>query len=349
MSDRTKNVPETSEAARAAKKVLMLWKTAAIPRCVLLMVSILFVTNSVVAQGLQPQRREIRVGSNVLPDPDRFRVTPQGAEKALELSESRPWTVSVVPAQENAERDWRADLKSLASSLDDLSASSVMPSQTLAAAALSLVFLSTLGAFSLAVRSRRLVASRRAQDSAEMPRGPRNYEAECRAKLRAVVEHWRQAEGAVMQLDRTQPLRRLLENELSSIGWRLSMYPSLEAHAPGAIAKAYSAEYWRALHREISRARRELIRVCNVATAGRENLGSKNALPEMPKTIEEAYFVLGVHAGVSDETLKRLVRVLRQCWHPDLAQSETDRTYREARIRQINVANDLIENHMAAA
>ena len=81
--------------------------------------------------------------------------------------------------------------------------------------------------------------------------------------------------------------------------------------------------------------------------SGVESLGGRSSLPQMPKTVHDAYFVLGVNSEVSGETLKRLVRALRQCWHPDLAQNTVDRDYREARIRQINVAFDLITKHVA--
>jgi len=40
---------------------------------------------------------------------------------------------------------------------------------------------------------------------------------------------------------------------------------------------------------------------------------------------------------------------LRQSWHPDHARSETDRLHREARVRQINVAWDLVSQQRSAA
>jgi hypothetical protein len=170
----------------------------------------------------------------------------------------------------------------------------------------------------------------------------RNFEKECRSKLAEVQDCWGVASAAVLQLDANHPLRALLEKELSSIGWRLSMYPRMEPAKAGALTNGHTKDYWRVLNSEITRALRELRRVRVTAEAGRESIGTQSSLPQMPKTIEDAYFVLGVNAEVTDDTLKRLVRALRQCWHPDLAQNEKEKDYREARIRQINVANDLI-------
>ncbi len=177
----------------------------------------------------------------------------------------------------------------------------------------------------------------------------RNVEQECRARLAEVADCWRRAEAAVLHLDTHHPLRTLLEKELSSIGWRLSMYPRLEPAKAGALTNGYTLDYWRQLNREVSRALRELRRVSATAEAGRASVGTQTSLPQMPQSLDEAYFVLGVNADVNDDTLKRLVRALRQCWHPDLAQNTTERDYREARIRQINVANDLISKQWQAS
>ena len=71
-------------------------------------------------------------------------------------------------------------------------------------------------------------------------------------------------------------------------------------------------------------------------------LAGRNNEPRIPKSRDEACFILGANREADADTLQRLVRALRQCWHPDLAQTDQDRTYREARIKQINAAHDLI-------
>ena len=210
--------------------------------------------------------------------------------------------------------------------------------------ALALSLAQSVATASYQIYSRLSIIAPKIKSARSVPPGARlrDYEADCRAKLSTVGSLWHDAESSVMQLSVDHPLRKLLESELSVIGWRLSMYPRLDHVQQGAIAKSYSAEYWRLLYRELSRANRELNRISAVASAGRESMGGRSSGPQMPRTIDEAYFVLGVNADVNDETLKRLVRALRQCWHPDLAQNESDRNYRETRIRQINVANDII-------
>ena len=173
-------------------------------------------------------------------------------------------------------------------------------------------------------------------------------EQECREILRSAVDLWQAAETAILLLEEDQPLRALMERELQIIGRGLGMYPELNSINKGALTVVYPRHYWRMLHRELSRACRELTRICSVAKAGGESLGSRSALPQVPKTVIDAYFVLGVNSEVNEDTLKRLVRSLRQCWHPDIAQTTIDRDYREARIRQINVAFELIAKGAAA-
>jgi len=169
-----------------------------------------------------------------------------------------------------------------------------------------------------------------------------DFEQECRQQLTSAVNLWRTAESSIFELDGRHPLRALLLKDLEQIGQRLSMRPALSAVHEGAVAVSLTPHYWRVLHRDISRAVRELSRICSVANAANVSIGGQNSAPRVPKDLREAYFVLGVNPDVSEDTLKRLVRALRQCWHPDVAQNDEDRSYREARIRQINVANDLI-------
>ncbi|MGE0699064.1 MAG: DnaJ domain-containing protein [Hyphomicrobiaceae bacterium] len=58
--------------------------------------------------------------------------------------------------------------------------------------------------------------------------------------------------------------------------------------------------------------------------------------------MEEAYDFLGVNPRASEPVVKKAVDALRQNWHPDLAADESDRRLREARIKRINAAWDLI-------
>ena len=69
----------------------------------------------------------------------------------------------------------------------------------------------------------------------------------------------------------------------------------------------------------------------------------------VPKSYEEALKLLGTGPDASLPAIKKIVDGLRQNWHPDHATSESDRLYRERRLRQINVAWDLVSKRRTAA
>jgi hypothetical protein len=62
----------------------------------------------------------------------------------------------------------------------------------------------------------------------------------------------------------------------------------------------------------------------------------------LPKSRAEALRMLGAAPDAGKDTLKRLVKRLRQTWHPDRAKHEDDRRLRETRLKQINVAWDIL-------
>src|SRR5262245_8397542 len=65
---------------------------------------------------------------------------------------------------------------------------------------------------------------------------------------------------------------------------------------------------------------------------------------EVPRTRSEALRVLGmgVTADANVAAIKKIVDGLRQTWHPDLARDPTEREVREKRMKQINVAWDIL-------
>lgn len=69
----------------------------------------------------------------------------------------------------------------------------------------------------------------------------------------------------------------------------------------------------------------------------------------LPATAYEAFQLLGVTPEASPVAVKKIVDGLRLSWHPDHAKNETDRSIREARLKQINVAWDLIQDQQKAA
>jgi len=62
----------------------------------------------------------------------------------------------------------------------------------------------------------------------------------------------------------------------------------------------------------------------------------------LPATMSEALDVLGVDPEASGDTMKTTVTRLRRALHPDYALDEEDRRLRERRLKQINVAWDIV-------
>jgi len=69
---------------------------------------------------------------------------------------------------------------------------------------------------------------------------------------------------------------------------------------------------------------------------------------QLPKTRAEALRVLGASQETREEVLKEMVRALRRKWHPDRARKE-DRAFREHRLKQINVAWDILRTKKSAS
>jgi hypothetical protein len=174
-----------------------------------------------------------------------------------------------------------------------------------------------------------------------------DYEAKCRKLFGSVTALWARAETAVFDLDEALPLRPLLFKELRQISQRLAMDPGLQVATKGAVTARHDQPFWRALSQRLNQSGRDLKRICAVAEAASAGFGSRSSEPRIPKTRDEACFILGASREADPETLMRLVKALRQCWHPDLAQTEQDRRHREARLKQINAAHDLIAGKRA--
>ena len=62
----------------------------------------------------------------------------------------------------------------------------------------------------------------------------------------------------------------------------------------------------------------------------------------LPSTLGEALSVLVASPETDSELLKDLVKSLRRRWHPDHALNEEDRRVRERKLKQINVAWDIV-------
>lgn len=149
-----------------------------------------------------------------------------------------------------------------------------------------------------------------------------------------------QTETATAQLKSAGALREVLQSELGLVRQRLSSLETLVAKGEVAVEK--SAPQFRGLVRELGRIRR-------IVDSAAASLSGARISTALPRTTSEAYEVLGVNAEVSAGILKKIVDALRMSWHPDHARDDADRLLREDRIRQINIAWELINGKREAA
>lgn len=156
----------------------------------------------------------------------------------------------------------------------------------------------------------------------------------------AVAALLQQTETATRQLKGAGPLREVLQGELSHVRERLTNIEKLAANAE--LTPDKSALQFRALVRDLERIRR-------IVDSALASLSNTKKTTTLPRTASEAYEVLGVNAEVSAGVLKKIVDALRMSWHPDHARDADDRMLREDRIRQINIAWELISEKREAA
>lgn len=123
---------------------------------------------------------------------------------------------------------------------------------------------------------------------------------------------------------------------------RLAALQAAASEDEGAAARASPG--FRNLVREIERVRR-------IADSAAISIGtgSGRSTARVPATKAEAFDLLGLNPDVAKGTLKKVADGLRMSWHPDLARDDDDRTQREARIKAINIAIDLINGKRVAA
>jgi hypothetical protein len=96
---------------------------------------------------------------------------------------------------------------------------------------------------------------------------------------------------------------------------------------------------------------RDLDRIARIAqTASLQPAAAdKPSEIDMPHSTSDAYRVLGINGDAAPAVAKKLVDALRMSWHPDHARDDHDRVRREAKMKQINAAWDLIKDRRAAA
>ena len=148
------------------------------------------------------------------------------------------------------------------------------------------------------------------------------------------------AEGRLADLKNAGPLNDVLRHELSQLRQRLTALQATAAESEDAAAKASPG--FRNLLRDIERVRR-------IADSAALSIGPGRNATRIPATKAEAFDLLGLNPDVAEGTLKKVADGLRMNWHPDHARDDEDRAAREARIKAINIALDLINGKRVAA
>jgi hypothetical protein len=240
-------------------------------------------------------------------------------------------------------RDWSQTVQARPSVTADLASLLPWPLQSQPGVALALIAFALVasllhGSIAVALRP----PARRGPPPRPVPPPIQDTRQSCQLLFAHLEAVYSKAERAVMELVPGTPLQSLLLGELNQISQQLRRIPDQFDTGHTALSGSEHQLYWRNLGRRLRAAIRDLNRVCEVATAGGVTFGREQGGPGIPRTLDEAYMVIGANADVDGEILKRLIRALRQCWHPDLASTASDREYREARIRQINAAAEII-------
>ncbi len=157
----------------------------------------------------------------------------------------------------------------------------------------------------------------------------------CRSAQRLIGE----LHVAIEELKGAAPLRHTLNREVRDIEKFLA---TLFEAGP------QSTKEWRRLRLKLQRVINDVLRLKDIVDAAHRSLVATTWSAGLPRDRDEAFDVLGANATTSSKILKKLVDALRATWHPDLAVDEEDRQRREERIKQINVAWELISKHPEA-
>jgi hypothetical protein len=157
----------------------------------------------------------------------------------------------------------------------------------------------------------------------------------CRELMKRIAAELVNAMSAVNSLKGVPALQTALHAELESIRRSLGFTPQFRGAAG-------EKKDWKQIRSQLVLSLQGTQRIIGLAEAARTSFSVHPAALEVITTRLEAYAFLGVNANASETVLKKAVNALRECWHPDLARDEEDRRLREIRIKQINVAWDLI-------
>ena len=176
----------------------------------------------------------------------------------------------------------------------------------------------------------------------ELHSAPETGAETCSELMKQVATELMRSSSAVNCLRGVPALQNALYRELDAVRRSLGF-------APPAQGNSEEPEDWHRIKSRLLTCLQEMQRVIAIAEAARASFSFPPAALQVITTRLEAYAFLGVNAGASELVLKKTVNALRECWHPDLATDEEDRHQREIRIKQINVAWDLISQKRMSA
>ena len=187
-----------------------------------------------------------------------------------------------------------------------------------------------------------VTVSPRAAPGGELPLAPEAEAEACRELMKQVATELMRASAAVNSLRGAPALQSALYLELDAIRRLLGFAPQTQGSSG-------EPEDWHRIKSQLITSLQGTQRIVGIAEAARTSFSFHPAALQVITTRLEAYAFLGVNASSSEVLLKKTVNALRQCWHPDLATDEEDRRLREIRIKQINVAWDLISRKQMSA
>lgn len=149
-----------------------------------------------------------------------------------------------------------------------------------------------------------------------------------------------EVEAVVAILPSHALLRDVLMSELANLRERADdVARRVRRNSPDKTAAAF-----RAILRDLDRIQRiALTSAEQPEPQAAAAFDAANDVP-LPRTMAEAYRVLGLNADAPPQAAKKLVDALRMTWHPDLARDDRDRWFREERMKQINVAWDMVKS-----
>jgi hypothetical protein len=197
-----------------------------------------------------------------------------------------------------------------------------------------------LGGLGLVFATWGLLMFARGRSGTAAPLPPSDDDAALCSELIARAVKLHRASKEALAAVTTDSLRQILMDDLAAVQ-RALLAPSL--------TNDVAESRWHAAKPVVVKALADLERIARIISGVLSSAPARVAqsAPDLPQTAAEAFEVLGINPEASRTVIKKVVDGLRQSWHPDHARNDNDRAAREERLKQINVAWDLIRRDRA--